>query len=367
MLTIETNFLFPQNILDEYGALLESSVFFDIETTGLHRRYSHLYLIGTLTNQSDHWLLTQWFAEKPSEEPLLLESFLSTLSPESHLIHYNGQSFDIPYLRAKCAFYQTSATPLTACTSLDIYRSIRPFQKYLDPGSLTQKDAEHFLGIHRNDPYTGGELITCYKEYLNTVDPNLKKALLLHNQEDILNMPKLLPLTAYQQLNQVFASQDPECTQKNNVQLIAWNYHPDALTIQLQLPYSLPAPITCETPYFHLAASHKGATLTILPYQGTLRYYYPNPKDYYYLPAENKAIHKSVGTYVEKAHRIQATAATCYHTHTGVFLPQPIPLFSPALKQNPKDSITYFNPDQLADENTISLRKQYIHLVLNTL
>ena len=49
------------------------------------------------------------------------------------------------------------------------------------------------------------------------------------------------------------------------------------------------------------------------------------------------AVHKSVGTYVDKAHRRPATAADCYIKKTGTFLPVPKhfdpagrPLFSPS-------------------------------------
>jgi uncharacterized protein YprB with RNaseH-like and TPR domain len=367
MLTIKTNVSFPQNITQKHETLLETSVFFDIETTGLHRRYSHLYLIGALTKQDNTWLLTQWLAEKPSEEPLLLTSFLSTLSSNSRLIHYNGQSFDIPYLMTKCAFYQITDAPLISCDSLDIYRCIRPYKKHLSLSKLTQKDAELFMDIHRDDPYSGGELISCYKEYLTTADPGLKKALLLHNQEDIQNMPRLLSLLAYQYLTNTTPSQDAKCTHECNFNLIAWNFQTDLLIIKLELFYSLPAPITCVNPPFHLSASQKEATLTINTYQGTLRYYYPNPKDYYYLLTEDKAIHKSIGSYVDKDHRTQATAATCYQPHIGTYLPQPIPMLRPALKQSHKDSLTYFSTDQLASEDTKKLRKQYIQLILNHL
>lgn len=40
--------------------------------------------------------------------------------------------------------------------------------------------------------------------------------------------------------------------------------------------------------------------------------YYPNYKDYYYLPAEDIAVHKSVGTYVDRRCRRQADALNCF-------------------------------------------------------
>ena len=63
--------------------------------------------------------------------------------------------------------------------------------------------------------------------------------------------------------------------------------------------------------------------LSIRVYKGTLKYYYPNYKDYYYLIYEDTAIHKSVGEFVDKDARIKATKETCYTKKDGTFLPQP--------------------------------------------
>ena len=49
------------------------------------------------------------------------------------------------------------------------------------------------------------------------------------------------------------------------------------------------------------------------------------PKNYYYLPSEDRAVHKSVGTYVEKDHRCKASPENCYYPMYSVFLPLPRP------------------------------------------
>ena len=57
------------------GGDLSSAVFFDIETTGLSWRTSHLYLIGAAWMDGSVWHIRQWFLQKPSEEPELLDQF----------------------------------------------------------------------------------------------------------------------------------------------------------------------------------------------------------------------------------------------------------------------------------------------------
>jgi hypothetical protein len=70
--------------------------------------------------------------------------------------------------------------------------------------------------------------------------------------------------------------------------------------------------------------------------QDTLKYFYPDYKDYYYLIYEDTAVHKSVGEYVERTARKKATAQTCYTKKTALFLPQPDTLWSPTFKKTYK-------------------------------
>ena len=52
-----------------------SPLFYDIETTGLGRNSSFLYLIGAVCYESGSWQLYQWLAPDFREEKALLEVF----------------------------------------------------------------------------------------------------------------------------------------------------------------------------------------------------------------------------------------------------------------------------------------------------
>ena len=54
---------------------------------------------------------------------------------------------------------------------------------------------------------------------------------------------------------------------------------------------------------------------------GSLKYFYSNWKDYYYFPQEDKAIHKSVAVFADKAHREKASAETCFQRKPGCYIP----------------------------------------------
>ena len=92
--------------------------------------------------------------------------------------------------------------------------------------------------------------------------------------------------------------------------------------LTLGLMHPLPKPIFAAAGGIALTGAQASATLSAPIFQGELRHFYPNYKDYYYLPAEDMAIHKSVAAYVDKDYRVKATAANCYVRREGKFLPQ---------------------------------------------
>jgi hypothetical protein len=75
----------------------------------------------------------------------------------------------------------------------------------------------------------------------------------------------------------------------------------------------------------YLALGGEQAKLRIPLTDGTARLYYKDYKNYYYLPQEDMAVHKSVAGFVDKAHRQKATPDNCYTkvTVTDAFLQSP--------------------------------------------
>ena len=177
--------------------LRNGDVFFDIETTGLSWRTSHLYLIGALffDPAADTFTLRQWFLDRPTEEKEMLVSFFTFLSDVKRLVHFNGTTFDLPYLTHKALFYQME-DPLSSIASLDLYQALRPFQSILGLSSMKQKNVEQYLSFPRKDQLNGKQLILVYHDYLQTLDEKKLELLFLHNYEDVLGMGSVLELLA---------------------------------------------------------------------------------------------------------------------------------------------------------------------------
>ena len=86
-------------------ALLSDILFLDIETTGFLTGSSSIYLIGCAYYEDGNWKLRQWFAQTPDEESEILSAFLAFAEPYSYLIHYNGNTFDLPFSISALADY----------------------------------------------------------------------------------------------------------------------------------------------------------------------------------------------------------------------------------------------------------------------
>lgn len=302
------------------AGLPEDTLLFDIETTGLSHRTSHLYLIGAAHRSGERWTLCQWLLQSPTEEPALLEAFSAYAKDFPRVMHYNGQTFDLPYLRHK---YQAAGLPfpLEQQESTDLYRVVQKFRGLFGFSSMKQRDIEPVLGISRTDQMDGGALISVYRNYLQTASEELEALLFLHNHDDVLGMIGLSRLQACAELFEgSFTLSNAVCTG-------------DVLHLTLALFHPLPLPISVRLPEAELTAEGCTARMSVPARRGTFRHYFDNYRDYYYLPLEDTAVHKSVGVYVDPACRVKATKETCYQTCSGLFCFQPVerlhPVFYP--------------------------------------
>lgn len=79
--------------------------------------------------------------------------------------------------------------------------------------------------------------------------------------------------------------------------------------------------ITIFSNPFFLYAYNNTVKIRVPLYFGEMKRFFPNYKDYYYLPLEDMCILKSVGNSVDANHRENAKKETCYVKHSGFFIP----------------------------------------------
>lgn len=319
----------------------ERVLYFDIETTGFSANTNYLYMIGCIYYKNSSYNLIQWFAEDLSEEALLISSFFEFLKEYDILVHYNGLRFDIPYIEKKCALLELNYS-FDNITSIDIYKLIFPNKKILRLENYKQKSIEKFLGINRKDKEDGASLIPIYQSYLGkrqieklkgprkTADSplgsdELLDMLLLHNEDDLKGLVMISPILAYVDILE------------KAISIIDSTIEYNKLIIRFQLSSHLPVAISLENDLHHFSAFEKTASLSSKIFEGEMKYFYDNYKDYYYLPMEDKAIHKSLALYVDREYRQKAKASNSYTKKEGVFIPLYQDILTPTFKRNYED------------------------------
>lgn len=406
----------------------EDVLFFDIETTGLSARSAGLYLIGVLTYTDKNWTLLQYFCEDVSDEPAVLQAFFELLRTKKILISYNGDGFDIPFLchmveqyglRAPRPHHSTALHDRVDCPatdgsaiadarplysfdtveSFDLFKKFRPLKHLLGLPDLKLKSCERFLGIDREDRFTGGELIEVYFEWQKTKAPALLDTLLLHNAEDIANLPNLLPLLRYRSLpHSDFQLRAHECLKDGGTPLVHLSFtllspmspsaHAPAENDTREVTearrlhctdagenatreatddrrlhcidagengtrevtddrrqhwpaLTLPRPVDLRGDFWALHAEGRAVELYVQLFEGERKLFFADFEHYYYLPAEDQVIHQSLAEFVDRSARKKACARNCYQRVSGCFLPECSEVYTPALRAEYRDKLRY--------------------------
>ncbi len=318
---IESLSLFAQ------GFLSEEMLLFDIETTGLSPASDTIYCIGCGWRDGGEACVELFFAEDPGEESEVIESFFQLADTHPVLVTFNGTTFDIPFLKKRCAqgFPEYDE-------HIDLYRAVRGMRNLLGLGSCKQKSVEQFLGCSREDKYSGGELIEFYRQYVSSRDPGLLAPILLHNREDVRGMFDLLSVLAYLQFRDGrYEITDVIEEADGTGRRLGIKLRPD-----LPLPQSIH--LSGEAASMILDC---GAAMVSFPVRhGTLKHFFGDTENYYYLPEEDEAVHKSVGKYVESSHRTRATKKNCYTKKECDYIDLPVQTACSTLKKDYDDKGT---------------------------
>ena len=175
--------------------LNEDSCFLDIETLGLNRNKDMIYLVGILYFDKIEglWNLDQYFSELIEEERPMLVELVQAVKSFHTIITYNGNSFDLPYLNHRFHLYNIDFN-FSETNSLDLYAIVRKNKQYLNLENYKLKTLERYIGIYREDIYSGRDCIDFYKDFLFTKDKILKKKILQHNYDDLFYMLDLFQI-----------------------------------------------------------------------------------------------------------------------------------------------------------------------------
>lgn len=331
-------------------------LFFDIETTGFVAKNTTLYLIGALWYENDNIKIIQWFNEDGKSENAILSAFNNFCKDFTHLVHFNGTGFDIPYLSKKAELSGIPSLEAASLTQLDIYKEIRSYKNIFALDNMKQISVERYLGINRDDTCSGKQLISVYQKYIVSPNDKMEHLLLLHNHDDLLGMLSISKILNYKAF-----FEEPDIISVKTVltdnRLI--------LTFTCGNSTYLPKRISLTVNNIYLNAMEQQAALHIPVIQDTLKHYFTDYKNYYYLPLEDTAIHKSIAAFVESDNKEKAKKDTCYVKKTDLFIPCLDNITLEVFQSELKASDKYQTLESLKSADT-KTQKEYIKNVLRT-
>lgn len=296
----------------------EYLLFFDIETTGFSAKNCDLYMIGVAYLSSDIWIIKQYLAENSGDEIKLIDAFFNYIKNYNILVHYNGEGFDIPFIRQKCRKYHIDTSPIDNIKSFDIYKKISQYRHIFPMENIKQKSVETFLGINRRDEMDGGQLISIYKNYVKNQNPDNEQLLLCHNHDDIEGLILITPILQY--IN-ILKGNYKDYSIDLNEYIMQDGNNGFELNIRLIFDENVITPFSFNIDGVYFKLSGNTLFISIKAVKGEFKYFFKDYKNYYYLPIEDMAVHKSVASYVDKTYRESATASNCYIKKHGIFLP----------------------------------------------
>lgn len=171
----------------------EALAFFDLETTGLNPRWGdHVTVFGLLTLRGGEAELAQAFVEEKGEEPDGLRWLAGQVAAIEAVVHYNGDSFDLPFVRQRAKRHGLP-DPLQRLTSIDLLPEARRRQAEWQCPDCRLETVQLHFGLPRTDTLDGAEVAALYKRWAESRGARLRDQILHHNADDLYFLAKLLP------------------------------------------------------------------------------------------------------------------------------------------------------------------------------
>ena len=281
----------------------------DLLTEGRFWRTSKITGLFLIHEDSGNVLEESFTPEKESDEYDLLVEAAKRLEGPGALVTYNGDSFDLPHLRKKYAAYGLPV-PFDRRTSLDLYRTLKPLSDicalpsrrlaaYTSLWTGTRAFPEESSAAPARDRGIPADSESKISGVSVSAGPaQLPSQYLANDARQTFAALAFLPILRF--WGGAFSVFSVERAGEN------------ALCLTLHPRDALPIPLSLSAEGISLTARGDLPRLTLSLRNGFVRRYFPDYKNYDYLPAEGYAIHKSVSAYVAAGRKEPAAPETCF-------------------------------------------------------
>ena len=187
----------------------EDLLFLDTETTGLYGGSGTLaFMVGLARIEQDDLILRQYLLTRFAGEQALLNAVAAGVKAGDLLVTYNGKTFDLPLLAARCRMAGL-ADSLASLPHLDLLHPVRrAFAGKWDDCRLASVERQ-LLGFQRRDDLPGAAAPAAWFDWIRRGDGSRLAQVCRHNRWDLLSLAVLLPLLAEVYRNPCLHGADP--------------------------------------------------------------------------------------------------------------------------------------------------------------
>jgi hypothetical protein len=159
----------------------------DIESLGLHGSGVMAFLVALGVQRGDNLEAEQFLLVDPGGEAAMLSAIAQRVGAHRLWLTYNGRSFDIPVLAARCTVNRLDPVSIEPRLHGDLLGPVRRlFRERL--GACTLRHAEmSLLNHHRVDDVPGSEAPARYRAWLRGASHSVVAGVVEHNLQDIVS------------------------------------------------------------------------------------------------------------------------------------------------------------------------------------
>ncbi len=173
--------------------VVEGTLFFDIEATGLTAL--PLFLIGVMDRRDDELETRLYLARDYSEEAAVVSFFTREAAAATHLVSFNGKSYDLPFIQTRSAYHLQGWVKPDSLPHTDLLHVSRRIWGKGLPNCRLGTLEKMVLGRPRSGDIPGAEIPEAYHAFVRTGDATDLARIMEHNRLDLVSLAHLLVLS----------------------------------------------------------------------------------------------------------------------------------------------------------------------------
>ena len=319
---------------------------YDIDTTSFEAANGCIFLIGVMYYQDEQLKFTQFFSESIEEEAQIIENFFDIAENYNILLSYKGESFDIPFIGKRLYTLKQNALynrfVSLRSRSVDIANEIMSVKAALGFSSTKLDYLRKKCGQKVPERINGENISKFYVEHIAA--NKLRKLLETTKRAQNCNMigsynpkPVLDDLAHIKPDSGDRFLTDILYRNKENIESVVYLMRLARIFSIRKGRFNVTIGIgsfdsseesdiinNFDTISFFVTADDFKLCIPAATVSLSLKQFYPNYRDYYYFPAEDMAVHKSIAEFAAAGSKKKATAKTAYRNVSGSFIRIPL-------------------------------------------